>query len=160
MGNKIKDYIYLIFVSLVLFIAGAIIIGGIKYFIGISIGIDFVSIIIYYLLSAFLTRQILKYIRIRNTFVSIYLPLLTGIMYILSQYVAFIIIYTVMGYPFIEVLKVIPEVMVMQVLSYFTSFSLSVDGIFGPIINILILLIEILVMVIGIYQSYKVTRRE
>ena len=160
MRRNVRDYIYVIFMGLILYLLGAIIIGGVSYFLKRFIGFDFLSVIVYYLISVFITRQIIKNIYIRNNFVSIYLPTLTGIMYVLSQFVLYFIILLVMGFPFKDIFLAVPVAYFNQILSYFTSFSLSVDGIFEPLINILLLVIEILIMIVGITQSYKVTRRE
>ena len=160
MRRNVRDYIYVIFMGLILYLLGAIIIGGVSYFLKRFIGFDFLSVIVYYLISVFITRQIIKNIYIRNNFVSIYLPTLTGIMYVLSQFVLYFIILLMMGLPFKDIFLAVPIAFINEILSYFTSFSLSVDGIFEPLINILLLIIEILIMIVGITQSYKVTRRE
>ena len=159
MRSKIGDYLYVIFIGLLLFLAGSIIIGGASFLLKAYVGIDLISVILYYIVTIYITKEILKHIDIRNLFVSIYLPILAGLMYIFSEYVAFVIIYTVNGAPILQVLGVIPRIMYYNFLSYFTSFSLSVDGIFGPILNIFYLIIEILVVTVGVYQSYKITRR-
>ena len=59
-----RDYLYVIFMGLILFLSGAIILGGISYFIDVYIGFDFVSVLLYFVVSMFLTRQILKGISI------------------------------------------------------------------------------------------------
>ncbi len=160
MRSRIRDYLYVIFMGLLLYLLGAVIIGGVSYFLRRFVGFDFLSVIVYYLISVYITRQIIRNVDVRGNFVSIYLPILTGLMYILSQFVFYFILLLTLGFPIKDVILSIPIYFINEILGYFTNFSLSVDGIFEPLINILLLIIEILIMIVGISQSYKVTRRE
>ncbi|MBR4237674.1 hypothetical protein IKQ02_04495 [bacterium] len=154
-----RDYLYVIFMGLILFLSGAIILGGISYFIDVYIGFDFVSVLLYFVVSMFLTRQILKGISIRNKFVSIMLPLYTAIMYFIKDFVAILVILITSGETFIDAISFIPYYYIVRFISVF-SIDFSVDGVFTAIINLLITILDILIMIVGVYNSYKITKRE
>ncbi|MBP5343370.1 hypothetical protein J6Y73_05540 [bacterium] len=157
--KKTRDYLYLIFVGLILYICAAIILGGISFFVETYVGIDFISVILYFLVSIFITRQVLKGISIRNKFVSIILPLYTALMYILKDFIAIFIIYFLDGASIIDAILLIPRIYYLRLITAF-SFDFTVDGVFTSIINALIYIIDILIMCVGIYNSYKITKRE
>ena len=147
-----RDYLYVIFMGLILFLSGAIILGGISYFIDVYIGFDFVSVLLYFVVSMFLTRQILKGI-------SIMLPLYTAIMYFVKDFVAILVILITSGETFIDAISFIPYYYIVRFISVF-SIDFSVDGVFTAIINLLITILDILIMIVGVYNSYKITKRE
>lgn len=157
--KNIRDYLYVIFIGLLLYLSGAVILGGISYFIDITIGIDFISVLLYFLSSIFLTRQVLKGITIRNKFVSIILPIYTALMYFLKDFIAILVINMVNGGTFLESLMIIPYIYYINFITVF-QIDFSVDGVFSTIIRLLITILDILIMAVGVYNSYKITKRE
>ncbi len=157
--KKTGEYLYLIFIGFLLFMAGAVILGGISYFIDLYIGFDFISVILYYVFSMFLTRQVLKGIEIRGKAVSIILPLYTALMCIIKEFVVYIIILMLAGNGFFESLLIIPYTYLMDIISIFGN-GFSMDGIFTSLINILIVILDVAIMIIGVVNSYRVTVRE
>lgn len=157
--KNIRDYLYVIFIGLLLYLSGAVILGGISYFIDITIGIDFISVLLYFLSSIFLTRQVLKGITIRNKFVSIILPIYTALMYFLKDFIAILVINMVNGGTFLESLMIIPYIYYINFITVF-QIDFSVDGVFSAIIRLLITILDILIMAVGVYNSYKITKRE
>ena len=154
-----RDYLYVIFIGLILYLAGAIILGGISYFIDVFIGFDFVSVLLFFIFSMFITRQVLKGISIRNKFVSIILCIYTAIMYFIKDFVAILVVLLMSGEAFFDALLFIPYYYFVTFISVFT-IDFSVDGVFTAIINLLITIIDILILVIGVYNCYKITVRE
>ena len=154
-----RDYLYVIFIGLILYLAGAIILGGISYFIDVFIGFDFVSVLLFFVFSMFITRQVLKGISIRNKFVSIILCIYTAIMYFIKDFVAILVVLLMNGEAFFDALLFIPYYYFVTFISVFT-IDFSVDGVFTAIINLLITIIDILILVIGVYNCYKITVRE
>lgn len=154
-----RDYLYVIFIGLILYLAGAIILGGISYFIDVFIGFDFVSVLLFFIFSMFITRQVLKGISIRNKFVSIILCIYTAIMYFIKDFVAILVVLLMSGEAFFDALLFIPYYYFVSFISVF-SIDFSVDGVFTAIINLLITIIDILILVIGVYNCYKITVRE
>ncbi len=157
--KNIRDYLYVIFIGLLLYLSGAVILGGISYFIDMTIGIDFISVLLYFLSSIFLTRQVLKGITIRNKFVSIILPIYTALMYFLKDFIAILVINMVNGGTFLESLMIIPHIYYINFITVF-QIDFSVDGVFSAIIRLLITILDILIMAVGVYNSYKITKRE
>lgn len=157
--KNIRDYLYVIFIGLLLYLSGAVILGGISYFIDMTIGIDFISVLLYFLSSIFLTRQVLKGITIRNKFVSIILPIYTALMYFLKDFIAILVINMVNGGTFLESLMIIPYIYYINFITVF-QIDFSVDGVFSAIIRLLITILDILIMAVGVYNSYKITKRE
>ena len=157
--KKTKDYLYVIFIGLILYLAGAVILGGISYFIDVFIGFDFVSVLLFFVFSMFITRQVLKGISIRNKFVSIILCIYTAIMYFIKDFVAILVVLLMNGEAFFDALLFIPYYYFVTFISVFT-IDFSVDGVFTAIINLLITIIDILILVIGVYNCYKITIRE
>ena len=157
--KNIRDYLYVIFIGLLLYLSGAVILGGISYFIDITIGIDFISVLLYFLSSIFLTIQVLKGITIRNKFVSIILPIYTALMYFLKDFIAILVINMVNGGTFLESLMIIPYIYYINFITVF-QIDFSVDGVFSAIIRLLITILDILIMAVGVYNSYKITKRE
>ena len=84
--RKTRDVLYTIFMGLILFLSGAVILGGISYFIDRYIGIDFVSVLLYFFMATFLTKRIMMNIVSRGIFYSIILPIYTGLMYLIKDY--------------------------------------------------------------------------
>jgi len=156
--SKTRDYLHVIFIGLLLFLSGAIILGAVSYLIGTFIGIDFISVILYFVTATFLTKQVLKGVETRNKFISIILPIYTALMYILKDYIALLVVYIISGAQFVEILKLVPTMMFYNFINIFI-FDASVSGIFGFIINILFEVIEILIMGAGVYYSYKITKQ-
>ena len=154
--RKTRDILYTIFMGLILFISGAIILGGIEFFISMYIGIDFVSVILFFILTRFLTNLVLKGIESRGLFYSIYLPLMVVLMFLLKDYVFFLVYYILGGVNILTVLSVIPELMLDRLISYFVYTSEI--GIGNYIINLFYGIIDILILIIGVYQSYKITK--
>lgn len=154
--NKTKDILYAIFMGLILFVAGAIILGGVSYLIDTFIGFDFISIILFFLLSIYLTKLVMRGIGTRSKFYSIILPIYVVLMYILKDYVAIFVIYISAGVPFKSLLLIMPYYMWLSIVSTFTITSVS--GIFDFIIGILMFIVEILIAGAGAYQSYKITK--
>ena len=130
-----------------------------RHFIDITIGIDFISVLLYFLSSIFLTRQVLKGITIRNKFVSIILPIYTALMYFLKDFIAILVINMVNGGTFLESLMIIPYIYYINFITVF-QIDFSVDGVFSTIIRLLITILDILIMAVGVYNSYKITKRE
>lgn len=157
--KNIRDYLYVIFIGLLLYLSGAVILGGISYFIDMTIGIDFISVLLYFLSSIFLTRQVLKGITIRNKFVSIILPIYTALMYFLKDFIAILVINMVNGGTFLESLMIIPYIYYINFITVF-QIDFSVDGVFSAIIRLLITILDTLIMAVGVYNSYKITKRE
>lgn len=156
--SKTRDYLHVIFIGLLLFLSGAIILGAVSYLIGAYIGIDLISVILYFVMATFLTKQVLKGVETRNKFISIILPIYTALMYILKDYIALLVVYIISGAQFVEILKLVPTMMFYNFINIFI-FDASVSGIFGFIINILFEVIEILIMGAGVYYSYKITKQ-
>ena len=155
--RKTKDYLYVVFIGLILFLSGSIILGGIRYFSAIFIGIDFISTLAYFFLSSFITRQIISKISIRNKFVSFILPFYAALMYIFKLYTTAFIELLVSGYGFIEILKVIPMSMYYNLIIifnpvYYSSFT-------SYIVQLLSFIIDVFVGFVGVYYSYRVTKR-
>ncbi len=157
--KKTKDYLYVIFIGLILYLSGAIILGAISYFVGTFIGVDFISIVLFFLLSMFLSRQILRGINMRNNFVSIMVVIYTCLMYIIKDYTVFFVMLLLEGYDIMAILSTAPIMLINSFLLIF-SLDFSIDGIFTSIIIILSKIIDILIMVAGAYYSYRITRRE
>ena len=155
--RKTRDVLYTIFMGLILFLSGAVILGGISYFIDRYIGIDFVSVLLYFFMATFLTKRIMMNIVSRGIFYSIILPIYTGLMYLIKDYVAFLIVFIVSGASIKDTLLVIPSMMFYSFINAFL-IDFSATGFFNGIINILMLVIEILIMAAGIYNSYRVTK--
>ena len=120
------------------------------------IGIDFVSVILFFILTRFLTNLVLKGIESRGLFYSIYLPLMVVLMFLLKDYVFFLVYYILGGVNILTVLSVIPELMLDRLISYFVYTSEI--GIGNYIINLFYGIIDILILIIGVYQSYKITK--
>lgn len=154
--RKTRDILYTIFMGLLLFLSGAIILGGIEYFINLYIGFDFVSVILFFILARFLTTLVLKGIESRGLFYSIYLPLMVVVMYLVKDYVFFLVYYIMAGVNILSVLAFIPELMLERIISYFVFSSEIGLGYF--ILNLLSGLLDILILFIGVYQSYKITK--
>ncbi len=154
--RKTRDILYTIFMGLLLFLSGAIILGGIEYFINLYIGFDFVSVILFFILARFLTTLVLKGIESRGFFYSIYLPLMVVVMYLVKDYVFFLVYYIMAGVNILSVLAFIPELMLERIISYFVYSSEIGLGYF--ILNLLSGLLDILILFIGVYQSYKITK--
>lgn len=154
--RKTRDILYTIFMGLLLFLSGAIILGGIEYFINLYIGFDFVSVILFFILARFLTTLVLKGIESRGLFYSIYLPLMVVVMYLVKDYVFFLVYYIMAGVNILSVLAFIPELMLERIISYFVYSSEIGLGYF--ILNLLSGLLDILILFIGVYQSYKITK--
>ncbi len=142
--------------GLILFLSGAIILGGIEYFINLYIGIDFVSVILFFILARFLTNLVLKGIESRGLFYSIYLPLMVVVMFLVKDYVFFLVYYILGGVNVLTVLSVIPELMWIRFISTFIYSSETGLGYY--ILGIIRLLLDILILFIGVYQSYKITK--
>lgn len=156
--RKTRDYLYLIFVGLILFLCGSIILGCVSYLIDRFIGIDFISVILYFFVAIFLTKQVLKGIEIRNKFVSIILPIFTALMFILKDYVAIVVFNAMSGVSFLQIIKSVPLTMWYNFIGIFTA-SIDAVGVFNFILNILFFIIDILIMGVGIYYSYRITKR-
>ena len=142
--------------GLILFISGAIILGGIEYFINLYIGIDFVSVIIFFILARFLTNLVLKGIESRGLFYSIYLPLMVVVMFLLKDYVFFLVYYILGGVNVFSILAFIPQLMLDRLI---TTFIYSSEvGVGNYILNLLSFIVDVIILIIGVYQSYKITK--
>ena len=142
--------------GLILFISGAIILGGIEYFIYSYIGIDFVSVIIFFILARFLTNLVLKGIESRGLFYSIYLPLMVVVMFLLKDYVFFLVYYILGGVNVFSILAFIPQLMLDRLI---TTFIYSSEvGVGNYILNLLSFIVDVIILIIGVYQSYKITK--
>lgn len=155
---KTKDTLYVIFMGLVLFLSGAIILGGIRYLISLANFVDFVTVILYFFFAIYITRLVMKKVTTRSRVFSIVLPLYTAIMYVLKDYVAFFVIDTLNGISFKDVFLLFISSLKAEFLSYF-AFPTSLSGIFLYIVGILYFIIEVLIMVAGVYQSYRITKQ-
>jgi len=155
---KKKDTLYVIFMGLVLFLSGAIILGGIRYLISLANFIDFVTVILYFFFAIYITKLVMKKVTTRSRVYSIILPLYTAIMYVLKDYVAFFVIDTLNGIGFKDVFLLFISSLKVEFLSYF-AFPTSLSGIFLYIVGILYFIIEVLIMVAGVYQSYRITKQ-
>lgn len=155
---KTKDTLYVIFMGLILFLSGAIILGGIRYLISLANFIDFVTVILYFFFAIYITKLVMKKVTTRSRVYSIILPLYTAIMYVLKDYVAFFVIDTLNGIGFKDVFLLFISSLKAEFLSYF-AFPTSLSGIFLYIVGILYFIIEVLIMVAGVYQCYRITKQ-
>ncbi len=155
---KTKDTLYVIFMGLILFLSGAIILGGIRYLISLANFVDFVTVILYFFFAIYITKLVMKKVTTRSRVYSIILPLYTAIMYVLKDYVAFFVIDTLNGIGFKDVFLLFISSLKVEFLSYF-AFPTSLSGIFLYIVGILYFIIEVLIMVAGVYQSYRITKQ-
>ena len=160
MSNKTKDNLYLIFMGLLLYISGGLIIAAIRYFINRYVGIDFITIVLYYFGSVYITKLILNNIYIRNKFVTVYLCIMTAIMYLISRFAIYFILALIYKMPILNLMMLIPGSYVRQIVLLFSMDTINVDTIFQPIVIFLSLVIEVLIMIVGIVQCRKVTWRE
>jgi len=155
--NKTKDILYTIFMGLLLYVAGAVILGGAQYFINMYFSMDFISIILYFFLARYITSQVLKGVNERGKFYTIILCIYTALMYLMKDYVATTIYLFMIGYGFKELISLVPFTMYLNFITIF-DFSLSIDGFFVSIISLLIKIIDLLVMGYGVYTTYKLTK--
>ena len=110
--GKTKDVLYVTFMGLLLFLSGSIILGGIRYAITLILPIDFISIFVYFFLVMFLTKQVLRGARFRLTYYSIYLPILSVLMYLLVGPIQLIILFIASGANVLKSIALIPNLIV------------------------------------------------
>ena len=151
--GKTKDVLYVTFMGLLLFLSGSIILGGIRYAITLILPIDFISIFVYFFLVMFLTKQVLRGARFRLTYYSIYLPILSVLMYLLVEPIQLIILFIASGANVLKSIALIPNLIVN---SYILMFSGDVLNI---LLNVLYIIVEIFILVRAASNSYKITKR-
>jgi len=156
--NKTKDIIYAILFGALLYLVGAIILGAVEYLIDLYIGIDFVSILLYFFLARYITSQLMKGINNGGKFYTILFCIYTGLMFVLKNFVSTFVLLMVSGYSFVEILPLIPMTILGRIISVF-KLDLSVNGALASIVNLLMLIIDLLIMGDGIYDAYKITKR-
>ena len=78
------------------------------------------------------------------------------LMFLLKDYVFFLVYYILGGVNVLTVLSVIPELMWNRLISTFIYSSET--GIGYYILGLFSLLLNITVLVVGVYQSYKITK--
>ena len=151
--GKTKDVLYVTFMGLLLFLSGSIILGGIRYAITLILPIDFISIFVYFFLVMFLTKQVLRGARFRLTYYSIYLPILSVLMYLLVGPIQLIILFIASGANVLKSIALIPNLIVN---SYILMFS---GDVWNILLNVLYIIVEIFILVRAASNSYKITKR-
>lgn len=151
--GKTKDVLYVTFMGLLLFLSGSIILGGIRYAITLILPIDFFSIFVYFFLVMFLTKQVLRGARFRLTYYSIYLPILSVLMYLLVEPIQLIILFIASGANVLKSIALIPNLIIN---SYILMFS---GDVWNILLNVLYIIVEIFILVRAASNSYKITKR-
>ncbi len=150
--NKTKDIVYVTFMGLIMFLSGSILLGGIRFVINLIFPIDFISILIYFMLVRFLTKLVMRGVNTRCLYYSIYLPTLSVLMYLLVGPIYTFILLLVAGNSFFSSLA-------YTFISYIDSF---ISGFTGEPLQIMLsifyLFIEILVLSLGVRDSYRLTK--
>jgi len=154
--RKTRDILYTIFMGLILFLSGAIILGGIEYFINEYIGFDIVSVILFFIAARYLTILVLKGLSTTSKFYSIYIQIMVILMYIFKDYVFFLVYYIVSGANIFAILKSIPYLMYERLLSYFIYSSEIGLGYY--VLNLFSGILDVVILFVGVYTSYKITK--
>lgn len=150
--NKTKDTLYVIFMGLIEFLSGSILLGGIRFVVNYLMPLDFVSILVYFALVRFLTKLVMRGVSTRSIFYSIYLPILSVLMYLLVNPIYLFIALMVQGASFLDSVNYIVIYSINTFISGFTGEPLEI------LLSSFYLFIELLVILIAVKDSYKLTK--